>query len=157
MAEDNKQLSKDEQIAALRAEIDRLNATLKVTTDEAARRAAFFSNTAAEVPTGRTVKRRMCKNPWEKDEDLQEWEQRELPTFMYKIDIPPVGGVQITLNGEALQHGLVYEVDIDQLRMLKDITHRLYEHEANVFGMNENAYRKPTNAVYSGKTGGRVH
>jgi hypothetical protein len=154
------QLSKDEQIAALQAEIDALNAKLVVSesrNDEAAKRAAFFSNGAEAIPTGKTVKRRKCKNPWEKDEDFQVWEEAEIPTFELKINMPPVGGVQIMLNGEALQHGLTYTLDIDQVRVVKDVVYRLEAHEANVFGTNENAYRKATNAIFSGKHGGRIH
>lgn len=153
-------LTKDEQIAALQAEIDSLNQKLVISEaqgDESARRAAFFSDGADAIATGRTIKRKKAKRPWEKDEDDQEWQEVDLPTFMVKIHMPPVGGVQILLNGEMLQHGLTYELDIDQVRVVKDIVHRLEAHEANVFGTNENAYRKPTKATFSGKTGGRIH
>jgi hypothetical protein len=160
MAQQPAELSKDEQLAALQAEVSRLNAALKVAEsagDESARRAAFFSWGSEAIPTGRTVKRKKAARPWEKDEDDQEWSAVDLPTFMVKIDMPPVGGVQILLNGEMLQHGLTYELDIDQVRVVKDIVHRLEAHEASVFGMNENAYRKPSNATFSGKVGGRIN
>lgn len=153
-------LSKDEQIAALKAELDRVNQALNIAEargNEAAERAAFFSSNVTAIPTGRTVKRKMASKPWERDEEDQDWQTVDIPLYRMKIDMPPVGGVQIMINGQPLQHGLIYELDEHQVRTVKDIVHRLEAHEANIHGTNENAYRPKTNATFSGKTGGRVH
>jgi hypothetical protein len=155
-----KPVTSDAEIERLRAEIKRLEGALadaNTASDDAARRAMFFKNDNEEQPTGKTVTRRKAMKPWEKKEDDQDFQDVELPTFLYKIDMPPVGGVDIKLNGESLQHGVVYEVDIDQLRYLKAVVFKLREHEATIHGTDENAYRPKVNARFSGRTGGRVH
>lgn len=80
----------------------------------------------------------------------------ELPTYFYKIDIPPVGGEGMRINEMALYHGAVYEFDIDTLRTVKEMVFRLWDHDRNIHGSDENVYRKPVHAQFSGKAGGRV-
>jgi hypothetical protein len=153
-------VTKAEELEALRAEVARLEAALAVANtanEDAARRAMFFKDVNEEVPTGQTVKVRKAMKPWAKKEEDQDIREVDLPTFLYKIDMPPVGGVQIMVNGEALYHGQTYTLDLDQLRQVKEIVHRLRDHEATIHGTDENAYRPKTNARFSGRTGGRVH
>ena len=153
-------LTSEEEIAELKAEVKRLSGALSIAEtagEEAARRALFVRNDNEEVATGEFVTVKKCVNPWVKKEDDQKFEDVKLPTFLYKIDMPPVGGVHIMINGEAMQHGETYTLDLDQLRMVKEIVYRLRDHEANIHGTDENAYRPLSKARFSGKTGGRVH
>jgi hypothetical protein len=70
-----------------------------------------------------------------------EFQVVEIPSYFYKIDIPPVGGEGLTVNGIMLQHGAVYEFDLDSLRSVKEMVARLWQHERNISGSNENFYR----------------
>ena len=82
------------------------------------------------------------------DEDGEEW-------WYYKIDLPPIGGTEIKINGEPLYHGTVYKLDLYLLRSIKEIVARAWGHENNIRGSNENAYRQPSNRTLRG--GQRVH
>lgn len=75
----------------------------------------------------------------------------DLPTYFYKIDLPPVGGTGLVTNGVDLYHGTVYELDLDTLRSVKERVHRLWDHDRNVHGSNENFYRKPQNTMLSAR------
>lgn len=108
---------------------------------ESAARAAFFSAANTEIPTGRFVEVEYCTNPWVKREDDQVWEKKKVSTYLFKVDMPPVGGVQIMINGEALQHGQTYEVTLDRLRCLKEVVYRLQAHEAAIHGSDEDVFR----------------
>lgn len=147
------------EVEALKAEVLRLSGELaeaQSSNEEAIRRAMMFKQDNDEVPTGRSIKVLKHKNPRQRGEESDTLEV-EVPTFYYMIDMPPVGGVAIKVNGEELFHGQTYELTMDQVRMVKEIVYRLRAHEASLQGNNENTYRKPTHATFSGKSGGRVH
>lgn len=156
-----------EEVDALKAEVERLQGALQdaaSASEEAARRAMFFRDDNEERPTGKTVKVTKCVGyevVGHTDEGIPRrrpiWDEVEQPTFYYKIDMPPVGGVDIKINGESLYHGETYTLTLDQLRMVKEIVYRLRDHEATIHGTDENVYRPKTNAQFSGKTGSRIH
>lgn len=157
-----------EELEALRKEVERLTNALAVSeaasNSEAALRAKFIGSDNEEVPTGKTIKVPRLKEfkvvgYTTEGIPMREpvWKEEEVPTFLYKIDMPAVGGTQIMVNGTPLYHGETYTLDLHTLRTVKEMVYRLRAHEASVFGTNENAYRKPTHAVFSGKAGGRIH
>ncbi len=102
-------LTPQEQIEQLQAEVGRLQGALAdaaTATEEAAHRAMFFRNGSEEVPTGRTVKVPTCTGydtTGFKDDGTPirrpVWEEKDVPTYLYKIEMPPVGGVDIKING----------------------------------------------------------
>jgi ribosomal protein S28E/S33 len=109
-----------------------------------------------EVPTGKTVEVQRAKR-YEvvgyKDDGRPIHKTVmgpvKLPTFFYRIDLPPIGGEGIQINGVPLLHGMTVELDIDTLRTVKDIVHRIWKHDANVHGENENAYRSMSNRSFN--------
>ncbi len=111
-----------------------------------------------EIPTGRTrtVQRANgYKVVGHKDSGVPilapKWQDVELPTFFYKIDLPPVGGLQMRVNGVDLFHGSTQELDIDQLRSVKDMVHRCWAHDASIHGTDENAYRPKKGGMVSAR------
>lgn len=156
-----------DELQALRDQVKELEGKLAIANtanEESARRAIFFKDVNEEVPTGDTVKVSRAykyETVGYKDDGRPilkpVYKEVELPTFMYKINLPPVGGKGITLDGEEFYHGQTYVFDIDRLRTVKEIVHRIRDHEATIHGTDENAYRPKMNAVFSGKVGGRVH
>jgi hypothetical protein len=100
-------------------------------------------------PTGKTVKVSRCKSykvVGHKDNGqpiLQPvFEMVDVPTYFYKIDMPPCGGIFLRINGEEFYHGTTYELDLDTLRTIKDIVWRTWSHDRDIHGSDENFYRK---------------
>lgn len=156
-----------EDVAKLNAEIERLTKQLaeKDGALETARKEATNAQALAslqqreieEVPTGKTIKVPRCvkyKTAGYRDDGrpVREpvFEEVEVPTYFYRIDLPPSGGTGIKINGEEFMHGQTYTFDLDLLRAIKDIVHRSWAHEQQIKGSNENFYRKPSHTVLRG-------
>ena len=147
-------ITTDAQLKALQDQIESLQAQLGVEKQartaaeemaHATAQASSFTMTAAEEqPTGKTISINMCANPWERDVKKQIFKDVDIPTFYYNIQLPSGAGWALTTNGIDFYHGETYEVDYHTLVDLKSRVARTWEHEKNIHGENENAYRKPT-------------
>lgn len=122
-----------------------------------AQMSGLIHNHIQEMPTGKTIKVPKCtgyKTVGYKDDGRPilrpEWSEEEVPTFFYKIDLPPVGGIGLFTNGVPLYHGTVYELDLHTLRDVKSRVWQCWNHEASIHKSEENAYRRPLNPVLSG-------
>ena len=108
-----------------------------------------------EIPTGRKVSIEKCvrykRVGFEKGRPVHEpvFEEVEVPTYYYKIDMPPCGGWDLKTNGMPIYQGSTVEVDVDTLRDLKDRIYRLWAHDASLHGNDENAYRHKKNPSFS--------
>lgn len=158
----------EDDVAALRAQIASLTEQLGAARTDA-EKAALASAEAqgqlmqrdiTEIATGKTVTVQRCrgyKTVAYRDDGRPilkpMWEDVELPTYFYKIDIPPVGGVGLMPNGVPMYHGTVYEVDIDTLRSWKEMVARLWAHERNISGSNENFYHRERQPMISARGG----
>lgn len=162
-----------EDVKKLLAEIEGLKEKLKVServrgeaetqalaAAEAQSAGLMMQTSIMEVPTGKKIKvQRLTEyeTVGYKDDGRPilkpKFHMEEEPTFFYKIDLPPVGGLGLTINGTALYHGTVYEFDIHSLRTVKDMVHKCWKHEHDIHGSDENLYRKPSNTQMSMKTG----
>lgn len=110
-----------------------------------------------EVPTGKQMEIARCigyETVSYKDDGRPilkpKFERYKVPTFFYKIDLPPIGGVGLNMNGQYLYHGTVYEMDVDTLRTVKDSVYKAWKHEADIHGSDENMYRRPSNVTLRG-------
>ncbi len=136
----------------LKAEVDRLQAELatsRADATEAQKLAALFQSKEEAVPTGKSVTVTRCKGyeiAGYHDDGRQilrpKWHEVEEPTYWYTIDMPPVGGTDIKLNGREFYHGQTYEVTVDELRTLKEMVHRLWMHERSIHEDNKEVFRK---------------
>lgn len=146
--------------AALHAHIKDLEAKLAVATAKRSEEdlallasiqgiANLAGERSREVPTGRTVTVKRLKNyrvAGFKDDgrDILRpvFKDVQLPTFFYRIDLPPCGGSDVKINGMPLYHNATVEVDIDTLRTLKSLVFNCWDHDRQIHGSDENAYRK---------------
>lgn len=151
-------------VAALLEQIEGLKDQLKVAAEkrDAAEQAALESAKAQgqaimqqtdiqEVATGKKIKiARLTKyeTVGYKDDGRPilkpVFHQEEVPTFFYKISLPPVGGLGLTVNGLPLYHDTVYEFDLDTLRSVKDMVFKCWKHEADIHGNDDNAFGRET-------------
>ena len=111
-----------------------------------------------EVPTGRTIRVQKCvgyKMSGYRDDGreivkpVMKW--CSLPTYYYKVDMPPCGGNDLKINGTPYYHGAVYEFDSDTLRTVKEMIFRLWKHDADIHGSDENFYRSPSRPSISAR------
>lgn len=119
---------------------------------------ALMQRDIQEIPTGKTVTVKRLKHHkvvGHKDDGREilkpVFHDVALPTFYYKIDMPPCGGTDLKINGTPFYHGAVYELDIDSLRTVKDIVFRTWKHDAEIHGSDENFYRKPNRPQLSAR------
>ncbi len=149
-----------DDVAKLLTEIADLKAQLKVETaargeaeaaalEAAQAQGSLLQTEVQEVPTGKKIKVKRAngyKVTGHRDDGREIlkpiWKDVELPTFFYKIDMPPVGGTDFKINGVPFYHGTVYEFDEDTLRSVKEIVYRLWDHDRQIHGSDENFYRK---------------
>lgn len=126
---------------------------------EAQAQGSLMQRGISEVPTGRTVKLQRCTDytvVGHKDDGREirkpVFEQVPVPTFFYKIDLPPIGSNQdfdLKINGTPFYHGAVYEFDLDTLRTVKEHVFRLWQHEENIHGKDEHAAHRGKNRFLS--------
>jgi hypothetical protein len=149
----------EELQAQLADQTEKLTEAQKAALAVAETQGALFHNVIEEVPTGRTRTVQKLEKykrvGFENGRPVLEpvFMEQEVPTWFYKIDLPPSGGEHIRINGAEFYHGSVGEFDMDTLRTVKDLVFRNWRHEESIMGSNENAYRKPLRPVLSG--GGR--
>jgi len=143
------------QIADLKSQLE-VSETKRTDAEKAALAAAesqgmLMQRDIQEVLTGRTVEMRVFSHYKETGSYKDNGDpivkpvfvKKDIPTYFYKVDMPPVGGMDLKLNGQSFYHGTVYEFDIDTLRTVKEMIYRLWDHDRSIHGSDENAYRTP--------------
>jgi len=120
---------------------------------------SLAGDTAKEVATGKTVKVKRISTytiAGYKDDGREimrpKFKQVDLPTFFYKVNLPPCGGSDLKINGMPLYHGATVELDIDTLRTVKDMVFRCWAHDREIHGSDENFYRKTNRDVNPANT-----
>lgn len=157
-----------EQLLKRMAELEKQYAALQVAVDEKEKKILELeakteaTGQAAMTMLGRQVaeqylgKRKVLGKTFNhKKKEFVETEM-ELDYWEYLIDLPPSGGEGVTINGTQFHHGQVIEVDTNTLRTIKEMVFRAWFHESQIKGNDENKFRRPTNPVFSMKSGRRV-
>jgi hypothetical protein len=131
---------------------------LRTAAEEAALQQAeaqsMFS-TAEEVPTGTTRKIRVLDTKkgeggyktvgWKEDgRPIQRpiFKEISVPLYYLMVTLPPCGGDHITTNGMEFYHGATYKFDMRTIRDVKERIFRCWDHDRQIHGNDENAYRR---------------
>lgn len=123
------------RIAALEAELAKSTAGRLIAEEESARLSAQAQSSMFTTNVTERFSRRA-------DDGQDIW--------WYRIDLAPCGGIDIRLNGQQFVHGTTYEFTTDVLRSVKEIVARTWDHENNINGTNENAYKVAQDRVLRG-------
>jgi hypothetical protein len=147
-------------LAELQAKIESLSEQLAVSeskrskAEKKALAEADAEARTAEIPmqgraTGKTVRVERCKgfktvSYTEKGMPIRQpvMHMVDVPTYFYRIDMAPCGGICLKINGDEFYHGTTYEMDIDTLRTVKDLVYRTWKHDSDIHGSDENFYRQ---------------
>jgi len=117
--------------------------------DLARSQGALMQRDIEAVPTGKKVKVERLDHydtvGYENNRPVRKpvFKTVEVPTYFYKVDLPPCGGIDIKTNGISYYHGVVYEFTDDVLRDVRERVYRCWQHDAAIHGSDENFYRKP--------------
>jgi hypothetical protein len=144
-----------EKLAEAQSKIDKLlgvqqaNEQQIAALEAAQRQGALYSSSVEEKVTGHKVKIRVFdhyKVTGYRDNGSEivrpVFRTDEVPSYYYKIDMPPCGDTNLSINGEKYYHGAVYEFDIHTLRTVKDIVARTWAHDRSLHPNDENFYRR---------------
>jgi hypothetical protein len=145
------------QVEALKAELGVKDVELadasKRALAAAEAQAGFQQSGIQAVPSGRkvTAMRLDPEHPYETKGYKEDgrpilkpnFVKTKVDTWFLKIDIPPMAGWDMKINGMPIVHGATYEVDLGVLQYLNDMIYKAWQHEAVINGKNENVFRKP--------------
>jgi hypothetical protein len=151
------------QVAELKKELglkdEALTAAQAAALAAAEAQASFQQSAIQEVPSGRKMKVQKLdignedwptgyKTVGYKEDGRAilkpQFRMEAVTTYYYKLDIPPMAGWDMKINGIPLVHGATYEFDLPTLQYVKEMVARAWNHEAVINGKNENVFRKPT-------------
>jgi hypothetical protein len=151
-----------EEIASLRSELGiekKARSEAEKSAITAAEMQEYMAGESDERPTGETVTVQRLdhyKTVSYRDDGRPilkpVFKEVQLPTFAYRINMPAVGGLDLKINDVPFYHGATYVLDIDTLRTVKEIVHRLWHHDRQIHGdADENAYRPQKGGVVNAR------